>query len=403
MYNILVISIDELWLKGKNRPMYFKAIRRHIKELIKAYHPQPFQITSEEQRIVARSDTPFNEQVFQSLLRVPGIHSVAPARRIDVSFDAIMPVLSKELKAMEPLPATFKVETKRSWKGFPMASMDVSRELGGQVLKEFPGLTVAVKNPELLIEIRILEKNIYVFTRRTRGVGGLPFGTSGHLVSLLSGGFDSPVASYLMAKRGCRLTFIFFYAYPFVGDEVKDKILKLTQVLGQYQRHSRLFVIPFGEIQNLISKHCKLDYRTVLFRKAMLECSNLLAGRINADALVTGDALGQVSSQTIGNISALDAFSRISIFRPLLGYNKIEILGLAKKIGTHDISIIPHDDACSLFAPKHPIIKPDISYLEQYEKEWNLEEHLQKALDDAEAYHVDVTGKLGLEEKSPEA
>lgn len=399
MYNILVMSVDELWLKGKNRPMYFKAIRRHIRELVKAIHPYPFTITAEEQRIVARSDSPFSEIIFQSLLKVPGIHSVAPARRIDVSFEAIMPVLTDELKTLEPFPATFKVETKRSWKGFPMTSMEVSRELGGQVLKEFPELKVDVKQPDLLIEIRILEQNIYVFTRRTKGVGGLPFGTSGHLVSLLSGGFDSPVASYLMAKRGCRLTFIFFYAYPFVGDEVKDKILKLTEVLGQFQRHSRLLIIPFGEIQDLISRHCKTDYRTVLFRKAMLECSNMLAARIGADALVTGDALGQVSSQTIGNISALDSFSKRSIFRPLLGYNKVEILELARQIGTHDISIIPHDDACSLFAPKHPIIKPDISYIGQYEKELHLSEPLGQALDNAEIYHVEVTGKLSIEEQ----
>jgi thiamine biosynthesis protein ThiI len=395
--NILVISVDELWLKGKNRPAYFKAIRRHIRELIKAYHPEEFGLKPEEQRIVARSETPFHEDVFRALLRAPGIHSVAPARRIGVSFDAIPPVVIEELKTLDPLPATFKVETKRSWKGFPMNSMDVSREIGHLVLEEFPQMNADMRTAELTIEIRILEKNIYVFTRRMKGVGGLPFGTSGHLVSLLSGGFDSPVASYLMAKRGCRLDFIFFYAYPFVGDEVKDKIIKLTEVLGQYQRHSRLFIIPFGDVQNLISKHCKTGYRTVLFRKAMLECSNLLAEQVGADALVTGDALGQVSSQTIGNITALDSFSRVSIFRPLLGYNKSEILQLARKIGTHDISVIPHDDACSLFAPKHPVIRPDTGYLEQYDNEFPMEEPLKKALAEAEVYHVDVTGKLTIE------
>lgn len=399
MYNIIVISVDELWLKGKNRPVYFKAIRRHIHELIKAYHVASFTCNSEEQRIVAHSETFFSEECIAALLKVPGIHSVAPARRIPVLYDQIMPAVAAELKTLHPLPKTFKVFTRRSFKGFPMSSMEVSAQLGGQVLTEFPELKVDVHSPEMVIEIRILEHNIYVSSRKMKGIGGLPAGTSGHVLSLLSGGFDSPVASYLMAKRGCRLSFVFFYAYPFVGDEVKDKIVNLVGVLGQFQRHCKLYIIPFGDIQNLISQQCKMDYRTVLFRKAMLECANLLARKIRADVLVTGDSLGQVSSQTIGNIAALDAFSQKPIFRPLLGFNKIEIIDLAKKIGTHDISVIPHDDACSLFAPKHPVIRPDTEYLNQFDQELQLDIHLYKCIDDAEVYDVSLTGEVNRVEK----
>ncbi|MCP5053106.1 MAG: tRNA 4-thiouridine(8) synthase ThiI [bacterium] len=399
MYNVLVINVDELWLKGMNRPMYFKAIRRHIRELIKAYHPAEFSSRKEEQRIVARSDTAFSPETVQALLRVPGVHSVAPARRVPVSYDAVMPAILEELETLQPLPATFKVDTKRSYKRFPMTSMEVSREIGAKVLEACPQLKANMKTPELLIEIRILEQNIYISTGRLKAMGGLPFGTGGHLISLLSGGFDSPVASYLMSKRGCRLSFIFFYAYPFVGDEVKEKIKKMVRVLGQYQRHSTLYVIGFGEVQNVISKHCQTDYRTLLFRKAMIECSNLLADKIKGDALLTGDALGQVSSQTIGNISALDSFSKRTIFRPLVGYNKIEIINLARKIGTHDISVIPHDDACSLFAPKHPVIRPNMGYLDRFHRETPLLEHLVKCLDAAEVYDVALTGKLTRREK----
>ncbi len=394
MYNIIVMNVDELWLKGKNRPVYFKAIRRHIRELLRAYHPENFTCSSEEQRIVARSESPFSEACIGALLNVPGIHSVAPARRIPVAYDAIMPAVTAELNALGTLPATFKVHTKRSFKGFPMNSMAVSAQLGGLVLAEFPQLKVDVNFPQMVIEVRIMEHNIYISSRKMKAIGGLPAGTSGHVLSLLSGGFDSPVASYLLAKRGCRLSFAFFYAYPFVGDEVKDKIMKLVSVLGQFQRHCKLYIIPFGEIQNLISKQCKLEYRTVLFRKAMLECANLLAQKIRAEALVTGDSLGQVSSQTIGNIAALDSFSAKPIFRPLLGFNKIEIIDLAKKIGTHDISVIPHDDACSLFAPKHPIIRPDTRYLEEFDRELPLAPHLDKCITDAEVYNVSLTGQL---------
>jgi thiamine biosynthesis protein ThiI len=399
MHNTLVINVDELWLKGKNRPIYFKAVRRHIRELLKAYHPASFTCTREEQRLIARSGTPFSEEAVAGLLKVPGIHSVAQARHIPASISAIAPAVIEELKAFESLPPTFKADTKRSFKGFPMTSMEVSSAIGTAVLEEFPQLTVQLKNPELVIEIRILEQNIYISSRRSMGIGGLPFDTSGHLAALLSGGFDSPVAAYLMARRGCRLSFIFFYAYPFVGDEVKDKITKLVQVLGQYQRYSKLYIVPFGEVQNRISKQCKTGYRTLLFRKAMLECANLLADTIHADALVTGDALGQVSSQTIGNIGALDSFSRRSIFRPLVGFNKIEIIDLARTIGTHDISVIPHDDACSLFAPKHPVIKPDIGYLKKFDRELQLEDQLRKCLQEAEVFDVALTGRLSTAKK----
>ncbi len=403
MYNVLVISVDELWLKGRNRPMYFKAIRRHIKELIKELHAAPFSSGSEEQNIVSKSETAFSTETIEALLRIPGIHSVTPSRRIPVSYDAIAPAIKEELKTMEHLPATFKVVTKRSLKTFPMTSMETSAAIGADVLKMFPQLKADMHHPELVISIRIMANNIYVASRKLLGIGGLPYGTNGHLISLLSGGFDSPVASYLMAKRGCKLSFIFFYAYPFVGDEVKEKILELTKVLGRYQRHCRLYIVAFGEVQNLIAKHCKNDYRTVLFRKAMLECANLLAKKVKADALLTGDALGQVSSQTIGNIAALDKYSRLPIFRPLLGYNKIEIIQLAKQIGTHDISVLPHDDACSLFAPKHPVIKPNINYIDEYDGNLDMEGPLKKALLEAEVYDVSLTGKLTEVQRTPQS
>jgi len=275
-----------------------------------------------------------------------------------------------------------------------MNSMEVSRYIGALVNNEFTHLGVDVKNPELVIEIRILENNIYLSTRKILGVGGLPVGTSGHLVSLISGGFDSPAASYLMFKRGCSQTFVFFYAYPFVGDEVKDKLLEIMGVLGRYQRYTRFYIVPFGELQDMISKQCKEDYRTLLFRKAMLQCAELLAHRVKAGALLTGDALGQVSSQTIGNISILDNAVSLPIFRPLVGYNKIEIIELAKKIGTHDISVIPHDDACSMFAPKHPVIRPNVSYVERFDREFPLEDHVKKCLDEAEVYDISLTGEI---------
>jgi len=373
--------------------MYFRAVMHHVREVLKAYHIRPFTCKVEEQRLVAQSDNPFSTEAIEGLLKVPGVHSVIPARRIPVEFDAIMPVVKEELMSMKTLPGTFKVETKRSNKKFPLTSMDVSKETGSLIQHEFPGLEVAVKNPELRVEIRILDRNIYISTRKMSAVGGLPVGTSGHLISLISGGFDSPVASYLMFKRGCYQTFLFFYAYPFVGESVKDKILKLIPILAQYQLNTRLYVVSFGDIQKRVAESCKEDYRTLFFRKAMIQCATLLAYKVKAEGLLTGDSLGQVSSQTLHNIAFLDSVSPLPILRPLVGFNKIEIIEQSKKIGTHDISIIPHDDACSLFAPRHPVIRPNLHYLEKFSKEVELEEYLKKCLLEAEVYDFSLTGQ----------
>lgn len=393
-YNVLIINVDELWLKGKNRPQYFKAIKHHIKEVIGAYHSEDFQCANENQRMVAHSEVGFSEDLIQALCKVPGVHSISPARKIALDFDKILPEVISEIETLPSKPKTFKVETKRANKRFSMGSMEISRQLGHLILRNFSDLKVDVHNPELIVRVRILDKNIYVSTRDILGLGGLPFNTSGHLITMLSGGFDSPVASYLMSKRGCRQTFVFFYAYPFVGDEVKEKIFELVKVLGKFQRYSTLYIVPFGDFQSHISKECREDYRTVLFRKYMIECSNLIADRINADALLTGDALGQVSSQTIGNMSLLDRVSLRPIFRPLVGYNKIEIVNLSKEIGTHDISVIPHDDACSLFAPKHPIIKPDWTYFERFIQKFDSVPMLNECIDAAEKYSISLKGEL---------
>ena len=284
---------------------------------------------------------------------------------------------------------TFKVETKRGDKRFPKDSTTISREMGHLILKEFPFLKVDVKDPQLRVTITIGEQAIYVSTssKKILGIGGQPWGMSGHCVTLISGGFDSPVASYLMAKRGCQQTYIFFYAYPFVGEEVLDKIFDLTKILGPYQRAIKLFVIPFGDFQNLVTQKCKPEYRTLMFRRYMIECAHLLAHELGADALVTGDSLGQVSSQTIHNMAILDGLSHHHpIFRPLIGLNKSEIIQIAREIGTYPVSARPHDDACSLFAPRHPILRPNPTYWERYNREVQLSQDLEECLKQAHVY-----------------
>jgi thiamine biosynthesis protein ThiI len=313
---------------------------------------------------------------------------------LPVKFEEIYPAVKEMLESQKTLPKSFKVKTIRSFKNFSKNSLEVSRSIGGMILGDFPNLKVQMKDAELVVQINITSDNIFVSVNKYFGMGGQPYGTTGHLITLLSGGFDSPVASYLMAKRGCSQTFTFFYSYPFVSEDVKEKILDLASFLGRFQRETQLYIIPFGEIQKKIAKNCREEYRTLLFRKYMVECAGLLAEKLNAEALCTGDSLAQVSSQTMGNISLIDSTSKLSIFRPLLGFNKSETISLANDIGTYKISERPHDDACSLFAPKHPIIKPDKKYWEDYDKGFNYINELNECLSNAEVFNISICGEV---------
>ena len=399
MYNTLILNVDELWLKGKNRPMYFKSLKKHLSEFFKLHHEgHTVTVKNENQRYVAKCEVPFSEELMEAAQKIPGLNSVLPARDLqDVDKDAMIAAVLDELETRHEIKqgTTFKVQCKRVWKGFPHNSMDLNREVAGNVLKKYDQvIKVDVHNPEILIDVKIMASNIYISTRKLKCLGGLPVGTSGHAITMISGGFDSPVASVMMAKRGTRQTFIFFYAYPFVGEEVKDKIVEMCAQLGKFQKYSKLHVVPFGDIQNIISKNCHEEYRTLLFRKYMVDTANLLADRVHANAIVTGDALGQVSSQTMLNMAAVDKTSRRIILRPLVGQNKFEIINSARDFGTHDISIIPHDDACSLFAPKSPVITPDMDYWNKYVSENDLTEELNKALDNAEVFGISLKGDV---------
>ncbi|MEN8154028.1 MAG: tRNA uracil 4-sulfurtransferase ThiI [Acidobacteriota bacterium] len=395
MYNTIIANIDELWLKGKNRPLYFRVLREHIKEVVKIRHSDRTNLSLENHRFILRSESEFGEDTIIALSKIPGLHSLIPAIRIEKSFENIFPSILKEIghRGIDNF-SNFKIETKRADKLFPLSSMEVSRMIGALVQKKFPDLKAKMKNPDLRLEIRILSDFIYISSRRIDGIGGLPSGTNGHLITLLSGGIDSPVASFLMSKRGCRQTFLFFYAYPMVGDEVKKKIDKLISILSGYQKFTKLYIIKFGDFQKKLAKLCKEEYRTILFRVYMMKCGSMLARNIGADALLTGDSLGQVSSQTLTNISVIDRFTDISILRPLIGQNKIEIIELAKKIGTYDTSIIPYDDACSMLAPKHPVIRADINYVNSFLEENQLTEELELLMNEADIYFLNSKGEI---------
>ncbi len=395
MYNTIIVNIDELWLKGKNRPFYFKTLKKNIKAVLKAFGRKNVSVSIENHRFVLNSEQFFTEGDIIALSNIPGTNSIIPAARLGKDnkniFDGVVKEIeSRDLSNVE----TFRIFTRRVDKHFPIKSMDVSKEIGALVIEKFPGLKAKMVKPDFQIEIRILRDFIYISSRKIIAPGGLPVGTNGHLITMLSGGIDSPVASYLMSKRGCKQTFMFFYAYPMVGEEVKEKIEKLTSIIGRYQSRSRLYIIKFGGFQKKLSKLCEEGYRTVLFRKYMMECGSILAKKVGAQALLTGDSLGQVSSQTLTNISEIDHFTDLTIFRPLVGLNKIEIIQIAKNIGTYNTSIIPYDDACSMLAPRHPVLRSERQYLEFFFEKNDLNNEMIELVETADIYDVDPSGVL---------
>jgi len=400
MNHDLLISVDELWLKGRNRPVYFQKITSHILRVFKLKHAGKVYTKNDSQRLRISSNELISQEVIKALLYIPGISSISPAVLMNRTenesndIEQLKQVVLKEVATLFTTATTFRVSVRRVDKKFQMKSVDLERLIGTEILKNFSHSKVDLKNPNEVVDIRIQLKKISISINNFKGIGGLPFDSSGHALSMLSGGIDSPVASYQMLKRGMKESYIFFHAYPFVGDEVKEKIKDLVKLLSRYQKNTHLYIIPFGDIQNEIAKLCLDEYRTLLFRHYMVQVANHAAEIINADAIITGDSLGQVSSQTVGNLTVVDKHSKKLMLRPLIGLNKEDVITIAKKIESFDISIIPHDDACALFAPESPITNPDVQYFDQFVEANKFQELIKKAIDNAEVYSVNPIGEF---------
>ena len=391
MHRHLLINVDELWLKGKNRPAYFSALGSHLKEVVDIWGPKEYELKREHHRFVMVFQEPCSPKLLEVLSRIPGIYSLVPCQKTSCDFSILAETAAREMdeKAQNMKNGLkFKVCCRRADKEFPHNSMEIAKIVGGKILELRQNLKVDVVHPDVVVDIRILPGRAYLGTDTIYGPGGLPLGMSGRLMTLISGGFDSPVASYMMSRRGCLQTFVFFHSYPFVEEEVLDKILNIFCVLSEYQRNPVLYRVPFGNLQQKIVEKCQVAYRTLLFRHYMLRGASLLGKSVGAEALLTGDCLSQVSSQTIGNIGLLDESALLPVFRPLLGFNKSEIISWARKVGTHDISLLPQNDACSLLSPKHPVLAPNRNYWESFLKDNDFEEELADAIGSADIYRM---------------
>src|SRR3989338_5617138 len=375
-----LIRYDELALKGKNRFFFEKKLISNFKEKLKE---TPITIDHLWGRILVRCEE--NTEVRSRLLKIFGISSLSPIVEVKSDLSSIQ---AEALALVPNRSSAFRVTTRRVDKKFPLTSRAVNIEVANFVLPERPLLKIDLDDPELELGIEIREEKTFLFLEKERGLGGLPVGTSGKVLTLLSGGIDSPVAAWMMMKRGCPVEYIHFYSYPYTGEQSKEKVLDLVRTLSCYQNKSFLHIVPFGEIQEALQKHCNERYRTLLYRRMMQRIATEVAYRRRGVALVTGESIGQVASQTVENISAVSTATDILILRPLIGFNKNETINLSQKIGTYEISIRPFEDCCTLFQPQAPATKARLLDLLQEEEKVPYKELVQGALSHIETLSI---------------
>ena len=387
MEKVLLVRYTEIHLKGLNRPYFERALVDNMKRALAGMRPY---IEREHGRIYVRMIA--EEDLFEAqerLTRVFGIHSLSPALAVDKDWETVVEaargLMEKRLEGLDK--ATFKVFARRSDKHYFMNSDEINRELGGRMLEAFPQLSVDVHKPEIKLSVEIRDK-AYVYCEEIPGSAGMPTGTAGKATLLISGGIDSPVAGWMMAKRGLTLSAVHFYSYPYTSVRARDKVVELTKLVSRYAGEIRLHLVPFTEIQLAIYERCPEKETTVLMRRLMMRIAQTIAEREGALALITGESLGQVASQTLEALGCTNDAVSMPVFRPLIGFDKDEIMDVARRIGTYETSILPYEDCCTVFVPKHPVTKPKLEELRRSEAAVDWSEMIEKALRDTELVTV---------------
>ena len=349
----IIVHYQEIALKGRNRPWFIARLVRNIREATADLDVA--KVRALQGRIeVVLGDGAAWLQVRDRLSKVFGAGNFARAGRAPLDIDAIAAEILRDLDPHDP--RSFRVSVRRADKRFPMTSPEIEREVGGRI-KEARGWHVDLDNPELTIHVETLSTEAFYFFGKHPGPGGLPVGVSGRVACLLSGGIDSPVAAWRLMRRGCRVLFVHFHSYPILSRASQEKVRELVRLLTQYQFRSRLFLVPFGEIQQQVVLSVAPPLRVVIYRRLMMRIAQAIARGHRAGALVTGEVVGQVASQTIENLTAINEVVTLPVLRPLIGMDKEEITAESQRLGTYPISIIPDQDCCTLFTPKHPATK----------------------------------------------
>ena len=371
MDRVILARIGEIALKGLNRCTFEQRLARNMKAALSDCGPCKVRWSQSRYFVEPESEDFQFDKAMEMLSGVFGLVSISPAYVTTSEYENISS-LAKEVaaKAMQigKEKYTFKIETKRGLKTFPMKSPEISAEIGGDLLEAFAGkLKVDVNNPDFILYIEVRE-NTYIYTEIIEAPGGMPTGSNGKGCLLISGGIDSPVAGYMIAKRGVSLCAVHFYSYPYTSERAKDKVLELAKIVGRYCGGVKVFVVPFTDIQLAIDEKCREELSTVIMRRSMMRIAERVARKSGCSALITGESVGQVASQTMQALYCTDSAADMPIFRPLIGMDKMEVVAIARKIGTFETSILPYEDCCTVFTPKHPKTRPSLSEILEEEK-----------------------------------
>lgn len=381
MKEVLLIKNGELVLKGLNRNTFEDILVKNMKRRL-MNSVGKFTFTKSQSTVIAEpkdEDIDFDEAV-ETVKKIFGIAAFSRAAVAQKDFEDIKNValsyLGDELRQVK----TFKVNAKRSDKHFPMTSPEICRELGAHLLRNIKTLSVDVHNPDVTVTVEVRDNNVFIHGNQIKGAGGMPVGSAGRVALLISGGIDSPVAGYMMSKRGLQLTAIHFAAPPYTSQRAEMKVRDLASIVAKYSGRINFAIVNFTEIQEAIKENCPEELFTIIMRRLMMKISLIIAKRDECGALVTGESLGQVASQTLGALACTDAVADIPVFRPLIGMDKDEIITISRKIGAFETSILPYEDCCTVFTPKHPRTRPSLEMVEQAENAFDFAPLIEQAI-----------------------
>ena len=381
MREILQVRFGEIFLKGSNRPYFMRMLVERIRNAVKELNGH---VWLSDSRVYV-SDLSDMEEGIRKVGKVFGVHSLC--RALELPKDDFTAICEAAAQLVEDHHGSFKVNARRSDKRYFMDSPAINMEVGHYILEKRPDLTVDVHDPDLVVSVEIRDQ-AYVYTRPIMAVGGMPVGTNGRATLLLSGGIDSPVAGWMIAKRGVSMSAVHFNSPPYTSERAKEKVLDLARILSESLCGIKVHVVPFTDIQMQIHEKCHPDYTTIIMRRYMMRLANAIAHKERAQALVTGESIGQVASQTMQALTCTDEIADIPVFRPLIGLDKVEIIDIANKIGTYETSILPYEDCCTVFTPRHPATKPKMEIILEGESKLDTEALIQAALEGTVVYDL---------------
>ncbi len=389
MKEIILAKFGEIVLKGLNKNTFEVALLRNVKRRLKPLGKFDYWKAQSTLYIKPLDDSIDIEEAIDKVKKIFGIAKIARAVSVEKDWDKIVKTSTEYFEDQLTCANTFKVQAKRADKKFPMGSPEICMELGGAILEKFPHLTVDVHNPDIVVNVEIRE-NAFIHAGSEDAAGGIPVGTSGKAMLLLSGGIDSPVAGYMMAKRGVAISAIHFESPPYTSERARLKVEKLASLMAHYCGAINFHCVPFTEIQEVLRDNAPEELFTILMRRLMMEVAQRICDKEEISALVTGESLGQVASQTMSAMVCTDNACRMPVFRPLIGMDKSEIVAISRKINTFETSIEPYEDCCTVFTPKHPKTKPQLSDVIEAQQAFDYEPLIRKAVEDTKIYTLNA-------------